>query len=101
MAAGLNVIPMGNISNTYAQQYSQALRNLQVGRAQYLAATAVIAKAFEAVGGSATDLAAVFGTTAAQAQILHDESVSFRGQLTGAGLVAAWDQINAIMGIVV
>ena len=101
MASGLNVIPVGTIQNAYAQQYSQALRNLQVGRNAYFAALEVIERAVQAPGGSATDLATLFGLTAEQAQILHDESAAFGLRLDDPVLKAAWDQLNAIMGIIV
>jgi hypothetical protein len=101
MAAGLNVLPIGGINNPQAQQYSQALRNLEVGRGAFLASVSVIVQAMEAAGGSSADLAQVFGITAAQADVLYAQSTSFKGMLTEPGLVAAWDQINAIMGIMV
>jgi hypothetical protein len=100
VAAGLNVIPIGSVQNTYAQQYAQALRNLQVGRNAYVAALDVITRAVQAPGGSAVDLATLFGISQAQAQILHDESASFGLQLDDPTLTAAWDQLNAIMGII-
>ena len=99
MAAGLNVIPIGNIQNALAQQFAQDLRNLQVGRAGFKSRLAIIARAVEASGGSAADLGAIFGITSAQAQILHDEASSFATQLNGGALSAAWDQINAIFGV--
>jgi hypothetical protein len=101
MATGLNVIPIGAINNVYAQQYSQALRNLQVGRNAYFTALDMITRAVQAPGGSATDLATLMGISAAQAQLLHDESASFGLRLNDPGLAAAWDQLNAIMGIIV
>jgi hypothetical protein len=101
MASGLNVIPIGGINNPQAQQYAQALRNLEVGRGGFLASVSVIVQAVEAPGGSTADLAQVFGITAAQADVLYAQSTAFKGFLTDPGLVAAWDQMNAIMGIMV
>jgi hypothetical protein len=101
MAAGLNVIPIGGVQNPQAQQYAQALRNLQVGRNGYLAAVATIVQAVEAPGGSTADLAAIYGITTAQADVLYAQSTSFKGHLEDPALVAAWDQINATMGIMV
>ena len=101
MASGLNVIPIGAIQNTYAQQYAQALRNLQVGRNAYFSALDTIVRAVEAEGGSAADLAALFGLSEAQASILYNESASFGGLLGAPGLTAAWDQLNALMGIII
>jgi hypothetical protein len=99
MAAGLNVIPIGGVNNTQAQQYAQALRNLEVGRGSFLASVNVIVQAVEAAGGSNTDLAEIFGITAAQADVLYAQSTSFKGALVS--IEAAWNQINAIMGIMV
>jgi hypothetical protein len=101
MAAGLNVIPIGGVSNPQAQQYAQTLRNLQVGRQSYLAAVEMIIRAVEAPGGSNADLGAIYGITAEQAAVVYAQSTSFKGLLTDPALVAAWDQINATMGIVV
>lgn len=101
MAAGLNVIPLSTVANPMTQQFVQALRNLQVGRNAYTSSLAIIVRAVEATGGSAQDLATLFGPgiSAAQAQIIHDEASSFGLKLSDATLVAAWNQINAIMGI--
>jgi hypothetical protein len=99
MATGLNVIPVGATQNVYAQQYAQALRNLQTGRAAFETAVATIVRAQEATGGGATDVAALFGLTSAQATVLYTESTAFRASLLT--IEAAWDQINAIMGIIV
>jgi hypothetical protein len=101
MAAGLNVIPIGGINNVQAQAFAQALRNLQVGRNAYLASVATIVQAVEAPGGSLTDLATLYGLTPEQADVLYSQATSFKGFLDAPGLVAAWDQINATMGIMV
>jgi len=99
MAAGLNVIPVSTVQNALSQQFAQALRNLQVGRNAFKSSLSIIVRAMQASGGSASDLGSLYGLTSAQAQVLHDEATSFGLKLNDAALVAAWDQINAIMGI--
>jgi hypothetical protein len=101
MAAGLNVIPLASTANAYAQQTAQALRNLQVGRQALASALAIMQRAVQASGGSAQDMGTLYGLSAAQAQVVHDEIGSFSAHLTDAALVAAWDQVNAVCGIAV
>lgn len=101
MAAGLNVIPIGAINNIYCQAIVQALRNLQTGRHAFKAATAILSRAVDGSGGSNADLGALLGISEGQADIVHDELLSLLGQLEAPSLVAAWDQANAFMGIVV
>ena len=97
MAQGLNVIPLSTIANVYAQKLVQDLRNLQVGRKGLKDTVAIIVRALEATGGNITDVATLFGITAAQAQVMNDEIRSFLGAADGIG--ASWDQANAVFGI--
>ena len=99
MAAGLNVIPLEKINNVYCQQLSQALRNLKTGRNAFNMSLAIVVRAVEAPGGSHTDLSDIMGISNSQAQVVYAELAAFGGQLNGASLINAWDQLNAILGI--
>jgi hypothetical protein len=99
MAAGLNVIPIYGINNTYCQQLSQAMRNLKVGQNSFNMTLDIIIRAVEAPGGSVNDLADIMGISPTQAQVVHAETTSFGGQINSANLTAAWDQLNTILGI--
>ncbi len=103
MAALLNVLPLAGVPNASLQKLLQDLRNLQVGRQGLRMSMAQVIAAVEGPGGSVADLAALYGITSAQAQVLYDETASFFGKLNSNGSVTvlqdAWDQANRVMGI--
>lgn len=96
MAAGLNVVPLRSISNSYAQALSQQLQSLQTARTGFYLSVQVIVRAVEAQGGSVGDLATIFGVSSGQAQVLYNEATAFKGQLDT--IAPGWDQFNAITG---